>query len=385
MKKAISFVSLVLIVLAGMTSCSKDNGEIGDKSKGGLKITLGFTKPMEIPEGRAYTPSDAKPVTTWAKNIKSLQLVLTTSTGLVKDIRTITYSPAVDHVAITPATFTDIVAGTYDVYVIANLDQTGSPFASGTAAAHSLVIGDNLATKLYKLSKVTPWPATEVTGSNGYSEPAEIFLAKKANVNVPSEGTAEAGTLNLTRMTSLLRVRIDKSDAVNAAPIDFDRGAGIRLRRHGNSLNLSTGVVTKATDDVFYSAKTFKTAEPVAADYAGGKVLTDQFTLWNDYLILPGGGTTTGTGFNIAISGLAPAGYKLADGTTVPAGPGLIVWWQGTVTSAITANGILDLGIKITTPGAGGPGVPPVADYGSLNISVDLIEWGAIVSKEMEL
>lgn len=133
-------------------------------------------------------------------------------------------------------------------------------------------------------------------------------------------------TIQLKRAVSLLRVRIDQTDITSEANTILFTGTGtantsIRLRRHASSLKLTIPAASPYTtplfggnkiDYAFVSTKAFKNAEP-GSGYSGSMGIdAADFTLWNDYVILPGGHASTGAEkFNLLLSGHAPSGNTL--------------------------------------------------------------------------
>lgn len=388
MKKKFPILAVAMALLMGVTSCNKDTNGGEATDAGSIKISYGFE---QSPQSRATTVSSAKPTTTWDGNIKKLQLLLVQG-NIVKYVQPLTI-PANGTANTAKQTFTGVPAGTFDVYLIANNMQTATPLEAtayaGTAAA--INVGTNINTALVQLATTTALPGmAEPSGYKLYKEPSEIFVAKKTGVVITANTDTDISStpLALTRVVGLVRVLIDNSDLA-ASAVDFTHAnASLRIRRHANAWNIASATsvfeMTKSEGSLISSTtKKFATSEP-ATGYAGGTVLGGTFTKWMDMICLPGGSLTDGADkFNIIITGHASAGYMTAEGSALAmAGP---VYWQGAVNSNVEANGILEIQVKITTPGSGGPGVPPVTEYGTLSIVTQLVPWGNISAVEMPL
>lgn len=408
MRKLISIVAVVLLLL-GVASCTNDNdggsGNEGNGLTGELTINLGF---KEIVQTRAAQSSNVVPITTWVDNIKSMMLLLAEG-GTIKRVLPISLQNTSDFNTIT-RTFSGLPVAVYEVYVVANYDQTMTPFGSGSVTASPLMtasalLGSDISNLNLNLVAVVPGDKDGAIETNIISEPAEIFLAKQIGVEVkPDVTTTIDDALELKRAVSLLRVRInqtyDSSSEANVdnSSIDFVNGS-FRLRRHGLGLFAATaanatakpwgvkGITTTTADPktVFYSAKKFKTISdftPLASKYKAGADMglnAADFTLWNEYMILPGGNSADGVGtgatkFNLVLCGMTTnASYIPADRTT-PVPQGTPIYWTAEVKGAVGPNEILEL--NLTVKSAGITTLPEVDEYGNLIIKVDLLEWG---------
>lgn len=399
-------MAAALAMLVGGISCSKDNsGQKESNGQGNLVINFGFEEATKAP-----TSDKVVPITTWTNNIKEMSLLLVNG-GIIKDVRNITIENANNHNEITRM-FEGIEAGTYEAYIIANYNQTTTPFGAGkvnpSSTIGSTLKGSNINSLLFNLATVASPIGNDPAGSTVMGEPAEIFLAKQTGITITADNTYTHPTaFKLTRAVSLLRVRINQAynptlypGSVDNTGVDFKTQGktNLRLRLHGTGINVGTAAnattapygiegitaLTANSSYVLYSDKKFKTATDfVASQYGNGADMglnNDDFTLWNEYMMLPGGSKTTGAlKFNVALGGWAPQGY-LANSSTgtvpVPQG-GAMVYWAGQVTGDIAPNGIIELNLRLETAGTIGPDVPPVADFGNLVIDVDLTEWGA--------
>lgn len=389
MKKQFSILTVAMALLMGVTSCSKDN-ESAPTGEGTLKVNFNF---KTVTPTRAAT-SAAKPDTKWA-NVKNLQLVLVDGGGIAKVVRDVTI-PA-SGAAVTPEqTFDRIPIGSYKIYLIANNNYVGNPFGGATAkigTASPIVVGTNFNSALMNLITALPSSFLGTAPAGGaYDEASELFIG------YGETGTIEADKVNptpvnveLARAVSLLRIRIDQTDVVSKAnTVDFTSAANtsIRLRRHAKALKILNAPVsqfgTPKEGHAFTSTKPFKNAAP-GSGYTGDMGLGADFTLWNDYVILPGGHGSAGADkFNLLISGHAPEGYINSEGGIVAAG-GARVWWQGDVDGLIASNGILVLNVKVATPGFEGENPPPFETYGKLSITASLIDWAPATNVNVPL
>ena len=388
MKKQFSILTVAVALLMGITSCSKDNESV-PTGEGTLKVNFNFET---VTPTRAAT-SDAKPDTKWS-NIKNLQLVLVDGTGVAKVVRDVTI-PA-DGAATSPSqTFDRIPTGSYTIYLIANNGYVGNPFGSTTAkigTANPIVVGTNFNTALMNLVAAPVNSYLGTAPANAYDEASELF------VGYAPTGAIEADKVNatpvdvkLTRAVSLLRIRIDQTDVVSKAnTVDFTHAAdaSIRLRRHAKALKILGSPVSQfdASKDgqAFTSTKAFKKVAPTTG-YTGNMGLGSDFTLWNDYVILPGGHASVGANkFNLLISGHAPAGYINSEGGIVATG-GARVWWQGDVDGLIAANGILVLNVKVATPGYEDENPPVFETYGKLAITATIVDWAPATNVNVPL
>lgn len=294
-------------MLVGATSCDKEAGNDGSESLGTgmLKVTLDFAKPSSNAATYAPTASTAKPSTTWQGNIKSLAIFFTDNTGVIKSAQTIPYDLNNDLLAQTK-TVQGVPVGTYDVYVFANWDQ--GDYDWSVAAAKGRQIKDLYMRALTNGDSPAYKHQTSEANSNGYKEAPEVFVAKHSNITIAADQTVTDSTpYQLTRIVSLVRVRIDQSqDNANNHNdlINFqDVNASLRIRRINTGINLlytdatrtttTNRTETDAKNAVFFAKGAFKNSEPTGG-YSTGTVLTDQFKSWNDVILFPAGSATVG-------------------------------------------------------------------------------------------
>lgn len=388
MKKQLSILTVAMALLMGVTSCSKDN-ESAPTGEGTLKVNFSF---KTVKPTRAAT-SDAKPDTKW-ENVKNLQLVLVDVSGVAKVVRDVTIPTGT---GVSPEqTFDRIPTGNYKIYLIANNNYVGNPFGGTTAkigTTNPIVVGTNFDTALMNLVAALPSSYLGTAPEGGaYDEASELFIGYGETGSVVADQVNPIPVnVELARAVSLLRIRIDQTDVVSKAnTVDFINAANasIRLRRHAKALKILNTPVsqfdTPKEGQAFTSTKPFKKLAP-STGYTGDMGLGSDFTLWNDYVILPGGHESAGTEkFNLLISGHAPEGYINSEGGTVATG-GARVWWQGDVDGLIASNGILVLNVKVATPGFEDENPPAFETYGKLSITASLIPWGPVKNVDVPL
>lgn len=387
------------LVVVGMTACSKDDKGINktENGVGEVRLAFGFGKGTKT---RAITPSTAKPSTTWKDNIKDL-MILFVEDGKVKDTREILPLPTTENQAAHIFTFTGIKASatgkTYEVYVIANSQQTGSIKAekrSGGTWNRSSCVGSRVNDLLMKLvvnPDYQPHGTTE-DGSTGYSEPAEIFVAKRSGITIAPDISNDltATPFQLERIISLMRIRIDKSKSGNQV-VDFtDANTSFRIRRATTSINPLKTFTRGGIKDVLYTKGAFETTDPNSGYEAGFILKPDEnITLWKDIRIFPGGSTNTGAEkFDIVLTGKAPAGY-VPLGKDAGLNQAAEVAWTAAVSTSIDPNFILEInltleraGIWLDDPENPG-GIPEVGEYGNADASIQLMPWGSIISEDI--
>ena len=393
MRKQFSIWAVAVALLMGVTSCNKDNGDepAGD---GTLKINFKF-ETSTTPQGRAAT-SAAVPTTAWSNiGAGNLQLVLVQN-GVAKVVRDVTV-PGTGAGTTPSQIFDRIPVGTYDIYLIANNNKVGNPFG-GTKAkigtGSPIQAGTNFNTALFNLIASTEILGTAPTGA-AYDEASELFIGYASGA-VAADATTATINVSLKRAVSLLRIRIDQTDVTSEAnTIDFtntgNTNTSIRLRRHASSLKMVIPAASpystpqfgaSKNDYAFVSTKKFKSVEP-GSGYTGAiGIDAADFTLWNDYVILPGGHASTGADkFNLLLSGHAPSGYIGVNGAvSTGTGAAARVWWQADVDGLIAANGILSLNVKVATKGYVDPNPPTIETYGKLDITATLVDWSPVTN-----
>lgn len=379
-------MALTLVLFA--SSCNKEKDSLPTDS-GTLTASFDFDRSSPGSVKAVTVVSSAKPVTSWA-NVESIQLLMVQG-NIVKYAQSIT-PPVTGDATTAKQTFIGIPTGVYDVYLIANNGKSGSPLESDSYAGTDVPInvGTNISTALVKLQSAPAISGmNEPANSKLYKEPSEIFVAKHSapvTITADTETDISSTPLELTRIVGLVRVLINNNHTASSS-VDFTHAnASFRMRRHANAWNIVAQAPvfeTVKTEGTLLSDKSFNASEPTSG-YSAGNILGGGFSKWQDFICLPGGSTTVGADkFDIVLSGQAPAGYTTIDGTIL-AGDGP-VFWTGAVDGVVVANGILELQVTITTPGSGGPTVPPVTNYGNLSIAVSVLPWGNIVPIEVPL
>lgn len=395
--RTIYVLLIAALAAVGMTACSKDNTTANgadEPTVGEVRVTLGFENSVE---SKAATPSSAKPTTSWNGNIKDLMILFVqTSNGEVKDARKILSLPTAGGIAPEKFTLTNIKASAtgdpYTVYVIANSQQASikaEKNGGGTWDANKCVGSkiNDLLLKLVVNPAFIPWGDAEA-GAIGYSEPAEIFLGKQVNVTI-ADGSEANIVIALERAISMMRVRINKSLNGNNV-VDFTGNtASFRIRRATTTVN-PTGALTRGgKTDVLYTKGAFNTAEP-GSGYQGGTILnlSENITLWKDIRMFPGGSASVSAEkFDIVLIGRAPAGYVALGDRVIPAEGGDVAW-SAAVSKPIGANAILEINLTLERAGIWvddplNPGIPDVGIYGDAGVTVNLLDWGNIVSEDI--
>lgn len=414
--------------LMGLSSCNKDaeGGVVGGDpmGSGSMKITLGF----DSAESATYaTASTAKPSTSWKNNIQSLGVFFVEkSSGEIKNAQSVPFDNTKVDLAEQTKTIKGIPAGTYDVYVFANWDQGGhtdvnkADWSIATAKGRKIqdLYVDALASTTYDAYKHTNAEAD----SKGYDEAPEVFVAMHTGITITADETFQDETAYaLTRIVSLVRVRIDQSvnnDENKNNLITFqDANASLRIRRihTGATLQYSEANMTTTTrrfesdasNSVFFAQGAYKHEDP-STGYSSGKILTDNFTSWKDVKLIPAGSTTAAAEkLDVVITGITtngeyvPAGFPKkidmdgagpGEAALVEKAPqGAQIAWAGAVDYVLKGNGIMELNLTLLSAGQWvNPEVPDLPlpepqEYGNLEIKVGLADWGAIESVDMNM
>ena len=398
----------MLALSLGAFSCNTENPadkgvSPGDGQTGEVTINLGFGK---TPQTQAYPQSTRKPSTSWNQNIHDLQILFVDrGSQMIKAVRELPLPTAGD-IAAKPFVLQNIPASAspYDVYVIAN-SGTGNIVRPWEPAGS---VGFTIQSRILQLKEKAlgekPAPPAEdpEKDSKGYEEPSEIFVGVLPNVTVGADQTNDftGSPIELTRIVSLLRVRINQSMTASASnqTVDFKTAdASFRIRRVGTSIDpqgLVTFAAPKRETAVLYVKGAFNDAEPQSG-YGPGSILDPGtgLTLWKDILLFPGGSATTGNEkFDIVLIGHAPATYVPLGKTTAIGGNGGLVAWTGAVQKPVAANGILEVNLTLNSsgkwiddPNDPEPGIPTPGAFGNVEINVELVEWGNIESDDIIL
>lgn len=409
MKKISILAVVTLALLAGITSCSKaaDGLDSGDSNNKTGKLSISFNLPGEAPSTRAIAPSTSKPTTSWADITRAMIIFVDPVASVVKDARTVTL-PAAGGTSTTNM-YEGVLANStgYDAYIIGNYPLT---WAVGTMKGKAL----NALSLAVPTSSNYGTSSHFDTGSTGYSEVEDIFVAKQSNVIVNAdENNTHSTAFVLTRINSLFRVRIDVNTMASTTrndKISFTApSAMVSIRRvatgylltgsttypvqpTGTAISPGTYSFANATNkalNVFYKTAAMKNTNPTSGTHTNpGTMLTGNVTLWNEYKIYPAGSneTVVGSGkhkFDIVLSALTTDATYVPSGHTSPVAQGTRIFWNGQVQNAVGPNQILELNINLET--AGTTELPPVGEYGNLNITVSIAQWGDIISSDLPM
>ena len=454
MKRKNFFTTLMMgaALIAGLASCNKEGDPAGgfdDGATGALSISLAFEK--KAPATYA-AQSTAIPETSWAGNIKSLAVFFVQG-GVIQNAQSVPYDDTKTDIADQPnRVINGIPAGTYDVYVFANWDQRSTiDWSIATAKGRNIVdlYMDALAhTDIYNDYK----HQTSEANSVGYDEAPEVFVASEKNVQIVADKITDGkgvtqgengytpATYRLTRIVSLVRVRIDQlEDNANNRnnTIDFQHAnASLRIRRIKTGVNLTydpqtvtdanaesmlTGTVRRnaitgldetanpgitAKNTVFFAQGAFADVDPQNGYNTGGTILSGNFKSWKDVMLIPAGSagdiddeTDKGDSkekLDVVVTGITkdnqyvPAGYpKDTNGDGIPdaltADVGVQIAWAGAVTAVLKGNSILELNLTLKSAGTWVDPTDPTKplpepeEYGNLEITVGLADWNAVI------
>ena len=381
MKKV--FISLITATLL-FSACSNDDGQKpdGDENKtGSLSFNLAFE---EAGSGvKATTLSKAIPITSWS-NIERAQMFLYEQ-GTGKVVFSYEIQPSDGN---TTFPWSNIPVGDYDLALVANMKNSTknniTTYVAGGATSEAItdfnVRGRILNSQIFMDLKKITFPTGHVfeTGDEAYAPASEVFTAYAEDVHIVEGTPANLGTLKLKRDVSLMRVRINKkADFLNETgkKVNFaDASNFIVVHR----LPVGFGIKTPHTSPVFLGGilnqnsnenrvmigatgtTTFNTANPGADKYKNPEIIDADFTLWQDIIVLPNVLTTASMDISadaqdsrkyyVVISALAPAGYKLDDGTEITTPTPL--YWSGTIKGGFTPNVIREVNLTIRSRGS---------------------------------
>lgn len=383
--KSLLSCALVAMTFISFFSCSSDVIPDSDVSKTGqVKVAFGFDKNAET---KGLTASTAKPTTSWGKNIKQLMILFVdNSSGQVKAARNITV-PTEDNLDQKTTVLQNIPAGSFEAYLIANYNEANLKRLNIAGLWNEgNVVGKNINSLTLQLVTNDVFnPTSTESSTTAYKNPSEVFMAKQS-VNVQADQSTTAPTFSLTRIISILRVRIDQSQNGNNV-VDFGHAnADLRVRKVVNAFNPKDNFSGFAATNTIYSKgiDVYKKEEP-SSGYKGGLILdqSNHITLWSDAYIFPGGSKTVGDQkLDIVLGAMAPEGYVPLGQTTGLRTP-TMVYWSGQVQNAVTSNNILEVNCILKQ--AGSTEVPEIGSYGNLDLTINLVEWGNISSTNIEM
>ena len=406
MKK--SLLGMLAAVLAGtVVSCSKDSKPEGQEETAGGSLT---TKVVfeEAAGTKAAALSTAIPTTSWA-NIKQVQVFLYDASGAVKYSDVMTPSAGS-----TTFTWTDVPAGTYTVAMVANVKSTTDNVTTyldgGTtpsAWTKFNVRSKSVNTQLLVGHKSSAFPASYPTaglaGKSAFAEPAEIFTGYASGVTVTTGQTTNLSSspIALKREVALMRVRVKTNDQTDAdnTNIQFNQAdASILIHRLPDGMKIGQGNAggvepTSNNNHIMVAASgvnTFSSANP-ASGYGPGTIIDADYTLWRDVVVFPNDAGRTNTSstvqaandrqYFIVVSGHAPQGHVLADGTTVTLPAGQTVYWSGLIRDAFVPNVIREVNLSLRSGGTTEPPVEPTQEGGLTIVVSAPAEWNSNIER----
>lgn len=381
MKKV--FITLITATLL-FSACSNDDAQKpdgGENKTGSLSFDLAFE---EAGSGiKAAALSRAIPITGWA-NIERVQMFLYEQ-GTGKVVFSYEVQPSAGN---TSFPWSNIPVGDYDLALVANMKNTAknniTTYVAGGATSEAItdfnVRGRNLNSQIFMDLREITFPTGHIfeTGKKAYAPASEVFTAYAEDVHIVEGTPANLGTLRLKRDVSLMRVRINKkaeflnetgrevsfADASNLIVIHrLPAGFGVKTPHTtpvflGGILNQNSNenrIMIGATGNT-----TFNTADPGADKYKNPEIIDADFTLWQDIIVLPNVLTTASMDISadaddsrkyfVVISALAPAGYKLDDGTVLTTPTPL--YWSGNIKGGFTPNVIREVNLTIRSRGS---------------------------------
>ncbi len=384
MKKQLRLWGMIPFILLGLAACNKDDATPQDQGTGEVKIAFGFDKATET---KAPVGGTKRPATSWTKSVKDL-MILFVSNDKVLDARTIAV-PAQADLSEQTLTFDKVPVMTAgDIYIVANSGETAGILRKNETGGSwtPATVKNQTFSKLYlELVTAAATAPEEFAGETKYKQPAEIFLAHKAGVNITADQTTTiADALHLTRAVSLIRVRLKPIEA-NDTKISFtDPKALVYLRKANPKLKLDGTASGHGPKIGIFVPKPFLGTEPAGTDYSGTDPILNAATgikYYQDILSLPGGGSTSADKFEVVIKGITTEEYTLPDGTKLAAGKP--VYWSGAFDVKAIANGIVVLTVTVNSQGVETPPAP--GNFGSLSIKVDMADWGSVESAEIQV
>lgn len=412
------FLSL-LAATALFSACSSDDTE---KGSNGATGTLTGTITFDGLSERAAALSTAIPSTSWARNIKQVQMFLYDATGKV--VFSDVIQPTTDGQKFT---WTNVPAGTgYTLALVANVKSSSDNIDTylgglGTTLAawdknnvKGLKVNSQLMMDAKPIVAGSPILSNQIigAGNKAYNAPAEVFTAYATGVNITEGSTNSLPALALKREVAMMRIRINATKPLNQTENNGklffnDPQADLALNTSGIVVqNLPKGLgfelgtfkggisapsVASSLILVASGNTTYNTAEP-ASGYGAGTILTSGYTLWKDILVFPN--TTKADNettaqparkYFIKIRALAKAGYQYVEGdaSKKTLADGGVNWW-GTVNESFSPNKIREVNITLTSLGTpDGPDVPITPEkVGGLEITVSApVNWDPVIDR----
>ncbi|MBK5719714.1 FimB/Mfa2 family fimbrial subunit [Dysgonomonas sp. Marseille-P4677] len=360
---------------------------------------------------KAAALSTAIPITSWS-NVKKIQLFLYNSTT-----GNVVYSDIIDPSTSSTKVFTwtNVPEGTYDVALVANINNNPDNVYTSLDGGLSPVAftpfnvkNKKLNTDIYIDLKESAFPSGHNFGPGKvpYAPASEIFTAYASGI-VVTEGQTTSLTgvdaLQLKREISLMRLRVDRSNKPESAPnlsdVDFahtDNFVSVSKLPVGFDLKLGSfeGGINDTPSDanrVMIGSKgitTFNDADP-ATGYNPNVILGGNYTLWQDIRVLPNATRADGIAtsadadpsrrYVLVIAGWVPAGYEYADGTLATVAQP--VYWSGTIKGVFSPNVIREVNMNIKSRGYSE--IPEPQPEGELIIEVgDPEDWNTQIERE---
>jgi hypothetical protein len=399
MKRIFSTMAVAALLLAGVTSCAKDENGVTETGTGTLEVHYALD---QVAKGRAIADSPAKPSTAWTNMNNKLMLLLVDASNNVVDAKAVPLPAVPTGITGNTQTLTELRAGTWTAYIIGNHPTAWTAAnvkgKSLTDLAMTIALPDNNA------AYVASGMNSAVAGSTGWGEAPEVFVAKQTGVQIlegQSNDITSSKPFTLARAVSQIRIRVDQDgeNGLNAATkVKFDAGkAAFAVRRVMKTYNLSgiygnvdgflpTGqfpgtFAGGANTDVFFSNENMQFSNPATGYSDANTILNTAGSedFWNDYLVWCGGGSASESAkrFDILLMGTAQPGY-IPYGETTGVTAETKVYWSAQVDGKMGPNQILELKITLNTAGSRTP--PEIGSYGDLKILVTPVAWGSITS-----
>ena len=363
MKKLIN--SAFALLLAGtMFSCAKEttetNGTIDPNTpKSSMVVTLGLG--TEKSDSEATRAGDAlRPITAFKNGDKISLLLFPSTTGLVSQIRTITYVAGTSAYTLkdVPTTLTQVVA------------LMGETVVGGEVVEHTSFLGKTAKDIMFNL---------KAEGVQ-FAAPTDVFTSPMTETNIASPSAS--ASLALSRVVSLSRVIVLKSELPEHKPfldklVLEDTKNVMILRKGTNQIGL-TGVADKnfvlTGNAGITSTLGFYTTLNIPSGYEGAALT--KADAWKDFNIFP---YASATGkMNLVLGIKAKAGYLLSNGTTLAADK--ILYFQGEVVvgSDITRNKIVEISVNFSGTN-GSEEIPEVGEYSDFTANITLEGWDKTV------
>ncbi|MDR1415606.1 MAG: FimB/Mfa2 family fimbrial subunit [Odoribacteraceae bacterium] len=403
-------VKLACLAVLALAFSSCDKKEVaGGGGTGSLEAKIVF--------GQANTraSSTAVPITSWG-SIKQIQMFLYDAGGVVK------FSDTIKPVAtggVVKRTWTTVPEGEYTMVLVANAksstDSVTTMIGSSPLEWTAMNVRNqgvaNLTIRHMALSAF-PAPVATVLGAGTklkpFAVPAEVFMADTTKVKIASGQTTDisATPLKLKREVAMMRVRLrvnDKSQGFDNSNVDFGHadasvlvytlptGMGIGAGNAGGvtATSIDSAVIVGAS-----GAGTFKSQDPTAATHNPTVINDANFMKWREIVVFPNNGgraasnatASTSQRYYVVITGHAPTGHVLSDGTTVTDAGGALVSWAGLITDSFQPNTIREVNLNLTSGGTKGVPTTPAKEGGLTIVVSNPTPWDSnIQSTDLDI